>query len=477
MTTALNHSERRRKDTGRFAFSHLLSLVIASAVFILSPNYGLSQLPTDSKPSDDQAIVVVTVTGVGLDAASAEKQAVVSAVEQAVGSYLDHEALVKNEKLIYDKVLSASNGFVKDYQVIEPARKRLSDGLVEIKLTARVQKGLVGAALRGAGVASVAVDGKNLWAEAITRIKGQDDAEALLMDVLSKVSQQILDIQIVDQRPRTIRDSNTGKPKYLWYLDIKPRADWWYAEAVPALKAALDVVALKSREAAIALELGFEISYNGMDLRRDGQIKVYDASSGQWVIRPLVREDEPYDGRIMYRYYGLSHENDEIATSLFHKKLFKGDNIDEASPEHYSPDFILPIREPRFGRQITFIGYHLPKQVFTKIANVFLTPQTRSYWNTQESRKQILQVRLETATKGIVHESKMVMPFILAKGPNCDWDTPLHVGGSYLLFDRREMAHWIRLGFMVELPPDQYKEVTKFTVNWIPGSVADPPAR
>ena len=118
MTTISHHSIKQGKKTPwkRLAVLNYIMLAVLGAIFMLCPSSGSGQTP-------DKAFIEVNVTGVGLDPATAEKQAVVSAVEQAVGSYLDHEALVKNEKLIYDKILSASNGFVKDYKVTEPAHK------------------------------------------------------------------------------------------------------------------------------------------------------------------------------------------------------------------------------------------------------------------------------------------------------------------------------------------------------------------
>ena len=108
-------------------------LTVAITLFLLCPD-GNCQTTSEHESGNGQSLVEMIATGVASDAEAAEKQALVSAVQQAVGIYLDNETMVKNEKLIYDKVLSASNGFVKEYKVTHPAHKRLSDGLFEVKI-------------------------------------------------------------------------------------------------------------------------------------------------------------------------------------------------------------------------------------------------------------------------------------------------------------------------------------------------------
>jgi hypothetical protein len=72
----------------------------------------------------------ITVVGIGLTPEAAEKQAITDAVRQAVGTFIDANTVVKNEEVIKDRILSVSNGFVKEYKPTAPARRR-DDGLYE----------------------------------------------------------------------------------------------------------------------------------------------------------------------------------------------------------------------------------------------------------------------------------------------------------------------------------------------------------
>ena len=57
----------------------------------------------------------VIAEGVGDSHDNAIKDAFRNAVRQVVGVYVDSETLVKNDKLVDDKILTLSNGFINDY--------------------------------------------------------------------------------------------------------------------------------------------------------------------------------------------------------------------------------------------------------------------------------------------------------------------------------------------------------------------------
>ena len=80
--------------------------------------------------------VEVTAIGVGKTVEDAQKNAIINAVQQVVGLYVDAETFAKNEQLVVDQVLSISSGFVSSFEVKLPPRKRLTDGLFETTITA-----------------------------------------------------------------------------------------------------------------------------------------------------------------------------------------------------------------------------------------------------------------------------------------------------------------------------------------------------
>lgn len=80
--------------------------------------------------------------GIGNSTDAALKDALNQAIMQAAGAIVDSHTLVKNDEIIQEKVLTASNAIVKTYDVIMPAPKR-SNGLFEIRIKAIVQKNLL----------------------------------------------------------------------------------------------------------------------------------------------------------------------------------------------------------------------------------------------------------------------------------------------------------------------------------------------
>lgn len=80
------------------------------------------------------SIKEVTVKGSGASRNEALNDVLRNAVEQAVGTLIDSQTLVKNFELVEDEIYTKSQGFVQDYNIISEQR---NNGLVVI--TARVK--------------------------------------------------------------------------------------------------------------------------------------------------------------------------------------------------------------------------------------------------------------------------------------------------------------------------------------------------
>ena len=222
-----------------------MSCLLMLGIFLL-PNFVAGQEATGS--------VSVEVTGVGKDADSALRNALYQAVEQAVGAYVDSETVIKNDEVIREKLLSVAQGFVEKYEVIQPPRERSDgSGVWETKVSASVKRSEVGAALRAAGVMQVAADGTAAWAEQITRLKSREDAMELLEKLIPEIPRNLFVFSIVGGNGefRTVEDRNTGDRLTVVTLRLQSNLDWWHAEALPALEAALKVLMLSDAEPVI----------------------------------------------------------------------------------------------------------------------------------------------------------------------------------------------------------------------------------
>lgn len=133
----------------------------------------------DSSSEGDGKAQTVIAEGVGASADDAVKDAFRNAVKQVVGAVVDAEALLKNDELIDDQVLTYSDGFVKKFTEVEGSKK-VSGGLHRIKIKADVERRSVIAKLKAAKISVKEVDGKSMFAEVVSQLDAEKDAAALL---------------------------------------------------------------------------------------------------------------------------------------------------------------------------------------------------------------------------------------------------------------------------------------------------------
>jgi hypothetical protein len=192
-----------------------------------------------------QETIQVKALGVGATSDQAEKAALVNAVQQAVGLFLDSETLVKNEQVIYDKILSVSDGYVSKMEVLSPAHKRPSDGLFETTINATVEKEKVGSELRKQRILISQTDGQNAWAEAATKIKDAQDGMAMLEKHLPDIQTRLLSARLVNDkgaasgepvRPQVRPDPSTGMAICAWNIEVSYDREAYYQQALPLLQ-------------------------------------------------------------------------------------------------------------------------------------------------------------------------------------------------------------------------------------------------
>jgi len=233
----------------------LFFFLLCGAVAQESPSLGggLSgavslQSPTSSGSADQ--VKEVVATGIGVDAASAEKQALTAAVQQAVGSYLDTKTITDNEEVIKDRVLSLSNGFVSKYDVISGPKQR-DDKLFEVTVKAQVQGGQVVAKLKEVNLIKGEVAGQNLYAQNMTQMLGAEDACKMLNEKLPELFVNCIKMEFVDKdgNPRTdsnpvdqVRDDQAQKVKCTWYIKLSVDKKIYTEQMFPLVKKCLDIM-------------------------------------------------------------------------------------------------------------------------------------------------------------------------------------------------------------------------------------------
>ena len=119
----------------------------------------------------------ITVTGYGDTKDKALKSAFQNAVEQEVGVLVDTRTVIKNNKLIKNKILTFSNGYIKDYTEIS-SKEQL--GFWTVKINAIVERQKLLSKIKKIKLQAKKITGTNkLYAQVISQVKTKFDAEDL----------------------------------------------------------------------------------------------------------------------------------------------------------------------------------------------------------------------------------------------------------------------------------------------------------
>jgi hypothetical protein len=269
----------------------------------------------------------ITVTGIGTTLESAEKQALASAIRQAVGAYMDSKTIIKNEEVIQDRILSVSNAFVEKYEVVGQPKKS-SDGLVEITILARVKTNQVVQALKENNLISGEVAGQNLWAEASTKVMNAQDAVAMLEAKIPELIKSVVTITPLDDKglPKMAKDSTgkevsstapasveenaaSGEATLTWYLEMGIDKKYYAETLFPTLKKCLDaIMGVPSKTAQIAIDQNkckittFYIDGNISEISPNEFFSVKQAEAN---LPPKIGFNGVYDSYTNIDYYGV----------------------------------------------------------------------------------------------------------------------------------------------------------------------------
>lgn len=189
----------------------------------------------------DDSILTVTARGTGITESDARKNALVNAMQQAVGSFMDTETLVENDQLIHDQVLSVSDGFVRKSDLIGSSKKN-NEGLYEVSIRAEVERGKVQERLKSISFVRGSVTGKDAAAEVITKIANADQGMQLLEKYLDGLMEKLLVARLVDksgkasQEIRPITEIQADRSiKCTWNIEVYFNQKAFYEQIVPQL--------------------------------------------------------------------------------------------------------------------------------------------------------------------------------------------------------------------------------------------------
>jgi hypothetical protein len=197
----------------------------------------IAWLPTSAVAEEPATIVEVVAEGAGLSLEAAQKDAYRQAVRTVVGLYVDAKTIVENDELIEDRILSASNGFVKTARTI-PGSAKQKNGIWRVRVYARVEVSEVSARLKKENIAIRSLDGESLFAKALTKMERRQNTQQLLQELLGELPEMVK--VTLDGEP----DYDEAKGELIYQVKLTPDMDA-YRKFLPRLTKALDKLAVK----------------------------------------------------------------------------------------------------------------------------------------------------------------------------------------------------------------------------------------
>lgn len=259
----------------KFTLKWLLAIALLAALTAISHaqisgELNLSGLGGKPEANAGPQTKEISATGIGITLESAEKQALASAIRQAVGAYIDSKTLVANEEVIEDRILAVSNAFVEKYEPLgEP--KKTTDGLFQITILATVKTNQVVQALKENNILTGDVAGHNIYAEASTKAMNAQDAVAMLQAKFPELIKSCLTITPLDKNrnPMVVAgpdgkstpstepalrdvDPTKGEVTLTWLLEIGVDKKYYKETLFPTVKECMEAIAGVPAEPAVA---------------------------------------------------------------------------------------------------------------------------------------------------------------------------------------------------------------------------------
>lgn len=183
----------------------------------------------------------------------AEDCALVAAVEQAVGVLVEAETVIKNEDVIREKIITATNAFVETYRV---ARRWQEAGLHHCRIVARVRSRKLRDRLQANRIATRKFTGEDLYGRIVTDDHAKRGAREILKACLTDLPQQVLTGRVAGQ-PVAVSSPDMEIPDGITRLRIPiriavdPKA---YAQAMARILPKLDHIAKVKYTARASLQ-------------------------------------------------------------------------------------------------------------------------------------------------------------------------------------------------------------------------------
>ena len=312
--------------------------------------------------------ITIEVRGVGQTQGEARKDAIMNALRQIVGEYIESDTVIENNELVTDTIRAFTNAESVKSEVIE--RKFEDDHIVLICKVTIVPAQIVGK-VRDAALSAVNIDGEALAAELEANQDNIELQKETLENLFKGIAPRLLVARLIDREGNPIEDGRIPKDDIMYEgddvifalnIEIYYDLETYYTKVYPTLNRVLRAVALKYLPA--------EVEASG----------------------------EKSNMEIAFTNYPIIH-NRKWATNSNSLNLNESGGIKEQSPRNFT--LLLSRSRNRFGMEEGFDAYIM--------SNDLLAPITAFRHNSYDGTLPKLRVVLESTSGNVIDRIEIPM--------------------------------------------------------------------
>ena len=212
-------------------------------------------------------IRTVVVEGVGDSSENAVKDAQRNAVNQVVGVLIDAKVMIKNDKLIEDKILTFSNGFVKTSKVISQNK---TGTLFKVKIEAVVEvTGIENILKKEKLMATGKTDGGGLLEENERKEEVIKNGAKMIREKMKDFPMNVLDIQLNEKATKILKNEG-GTSTVQYEISVKPNLENYKVFSKQIVQI-LDKIAISKTEGRLEFTLLENTDSNQKENRFEGK--------------------------------------------------------------------------------------------------------------------------------------------------------------------------------------------------------------
>ena len=228
-------------------------LIVIAAAFAMAPSpWTRGAFASHQSAAETGDEITVRAKGEGADPAEAKNEATRAALRQAVGSFVDVKTVTDGDRVITDRLLSATSALVIGSKVLSGPKRR-GDGLYEVECEVRIRKrALVGSLTEAGFTLTGTIDGDAAKRVSAINFKNAKEAEVLLAERVDKLWSKLMIGRLLDDKGvplgdgelPTVVQQKDGTVIVCANVQIYFHLEAYYAKFVPEMKvllAALDV--------------------------------------------------------------------------------------------------------------------------------------------------------------------------------------------------------------------------------------------